>query len=103
MKARILQARFRVPGPFLATFVSTLVSEAYAFILFSTVVSAALASRILAKRWLFRLARLPLPLASSDLAALFLLLTAARFAPFRFVSARAFFIAFSSALSASDF
>jgi hypothetical protein len=67
----------------------------------STVVSAALASRALAKRRTSRLVRLPFLSAFSDLAAFCLLLNAARSDSLRFVTARDFLIAFSAALSDS--
>jgi hypothetical protein len=97
----MFNARFFVLGFFLATFIFTLVSAAYAFMFVSTVVSGAPASRTLAKRRLSRFARLPFLFAYSDLAAFFLLLNAARSDPFRFVIVRDFFVAFSFTFLAS--
>jgi hypothetical protein len=67
----MFNARFFVLGFFLATFIFTLVSAAYAFMFVSTVVSGAPAYRTLAKRRLSRFARLPFLFAYSDLAVFF--------------------------------
>jgi hypothetical protein len=64
-------------------------------------ISAALSPGRLARRWLSRLVSLPLLFASSDLAAFFLLLIAARSTHIRFVGVGGFLVAFSPAFSAS--